>query len=408
MNSAKATLLALLLVCSLPAITIVAASPGSEAGDSASEPAFHQQSASQPTPVEIENTTNQLPLTGEVRTSHVEAGADLGVSLAASNTQLQIDHEQYVLAEREFNGADDDDQAVMIENAYDALKDRIDELEERERETVRAHANGDISDSELVRVLLQNYNEAVVLDDAFDELDNRDDLVSGETLSSTQTRADEQLLELHQTPIRTNIDAASQTQESSESYEFRIQTSEDGYRLSVLDDNSYTVETIRFDNRDADGADQFEEFEATDRAMELYPWVSERETPDFHDRSYENLYSMEFSHDNGQLDINLDAATGDVYHEEQEVSIDSLPTTETETKSFANFDAVLNKTPANGPVELTAVNRSTGEPVQETIEVDGVEIGETDEDGALRYLPPEEEDRYDLTANGTTRKISPN
>ncbi|ELZ01448.1 hypothetical protein C482_06729 [Natrialba chahannaoensis JCM 10990] len=398
MNSATPALLALLLVCSLPAITVVAASPErGVAGGTYDQHNLQHATVEQATPIEIENTTNQLPLTGEIRGSHAETGASLGSAFTSSTTQLQVDHEQYVLAEREFGSANETEQAVMIENAYDQLRDRIESLNDREQDAVTDHAAGDISDGELTQVLLHNYYEATALQNALTELETSDDLVSEDVLSSRQLRADRTILDFQTTTIRTNLDAASSMEDATEQYEFRIQTSQDGYRLSILDGETYVTETVRFDNRDEGAPNQFEGFEANDRAMELYPWVEEHSNTDYHDRSSENLYLIDAVHNNRDIDILLDGGTGEVYREAQEVPIGSLPTVETETRSFSEFELTLNKTPAIGPVELTASDKDTGDPAQAMVEVDGVVLGETDDDGTITYLPPTSE--YNLTVN---------
>ncbi|OVE85065.1 DUF7096 domain-containing protein [Natronolimnobius baerhuensis] len=406
MNSATPVLLALLLVCSVPAITVVAASPERGVVHSTDERhAFQQNTAAQTTPVEIENTTNQLSLTGDIRGSHAETETDFSAVLAGVTTQLQVDHETYVLSEHTFTQADDERQTAMVESAYDRLKDRINTLEEREREAVQDHAVGEISDAELIQVLLQNYQEATTIEETLDELDTRDDLLTESALSSQQLRADRTLLDFHTTSIRTNLDMATGMEESSESYEFRIQTSQDGYRLSQLDGRTYTTEIVRFDNRNADAPNQYQSTDqAMDQATGYYPWANEHGTSDFHDRSQETLYWLDIAHDEGQLNAYLDGGTGDIYREMQDISANSLPITETETKSYPGLELTLNKTPVTGPSELTVVDTNTGEPVQSTVEVDGVELGETDEDGSISYLPPAEE--YNLTVDSGSESVS--
>ncbi|WP_323172036.1 hypothetical protein [Natrialba sp. PRR66] len=407
MNNAAPALLALLLVCSLPAMTVVAASPEQEAStDSSANQHYRLQEETQTTPVVIENTTNQLPLSGGIQGSHAETGADLGTSLASSSIQMQVDYEQYALVDQEFAQATNDEQVAMIQAAYNRTQERIESLDERERTAVRAHADGDLSDTELIQVYLETYHEAVALSDLLTDLKVRADQVSDYSLPAQQPRTDQKTLDFYTSTIRTNIADASQSIRSGNTYEYRIQTSQDGYRLSTLSGDSYLIETARFDNRDTTEQNQYRsQDEAQERLKELYPWTLSHRGSHTQDNSVENFYWLSLDHPHGELSTYLDGGTGDIYQEIQVVSADSLPTVESKTKSWnSSFEVTLNKTPAHGPVELTATDVDTGEPIQATIMIDGVEIGETDENGQLEYLPPTE--AYDLAINGESSRVS--
>jgi len=47
----------------------------------------------------------------------------------------------------------------------------------------------------------------------------------------------------------------------------------------MMEGSNYVVETTRFDNRNETAPDQFEDFEAFERTMELYPWAAEHGSP---------------------------------------------------------------------------------------------------------------------------------
>ncbi|ELY92831.1 hypothetical protein C483_06777 [Natrialba hulunbeirensis JCM 10989] len=405
MNSATPVLLALLLVCSLPAITVVAASPSHGAsGDFDEQQALQQQTVEQTTPVEIENTSNQLPLAGEIRGSYGTIEPNLATSFAQTTTQMQVQYEQYNLTERELADVDGSDRADRIESAYNQTKERITALEDREREAVRQHQAGDLTDGELIQVLLQNYYEATALEETLDVLADDEDI---DVIPSQrqQFRADRTLLEFHTTPIRETIASASEVSDSSTPYEFRVQTAENGYRLSALDGDTYRTETVRFDNRDAGAPNQYESIDQMiDDIAQQYPWAHDHGSPHYQDNSLENLYWVDLPHDTGQLDIYVDAGTGDVYRESQVVSVSSLPAVETETKSTGSIERTFNKTPAIGPTELTVTEDGSDEPLQATIRIDGQEIGETDENGSITYLPPA--DTYNLTIDGETESVT--
>lgn len=400
MNSATPALLAFLLVCSLPAMSVVAAGPtGGEVDDATREPALQKVPHQEGDLFHADGTTNRLRLTGEVNSEHAEYKHDLGTALAISDDRLRVDHDQYVFLDSEFDDATtDSERSELAETAYGNIKERIEAIETRERQAVRAHANGDLSDIELLRVLIRNYEEARVLHESLTELDDRTDDIRSYSLPEEQLRADRTLLDFHQTPVRSSLRGASETPR-----EVLIETSQDGYSLAMLSDETYVVETTRFDNRNTDGPDQFENYEeAIDRTSELYPWAGIPQH--FQDNSYENLYWMDIIHEQGSLEVYLDTGTGEVHREVQELSTQALPQQEPKIWSNDGLELSLNETPTNGPAKVKVTDPVTGEPEVATITVDGVEIGETNADGTLWFLPPQTE--YELGAETETESIS--
>lgn len=410
MKGAIPAVLAAVLLSSLFAMPLVAAGPSGEAHGgvgTTDQMSAVQQAPSDP--ISVENTTNRLTLPNAGETERVEHGSDLGLGLASTDDALRIDHELYVLSDGAFDEANTTERREMAERAHERIQDRIDELEEREHEAVRSHANGERSTVELTQTLLRSYNEANELEAALDQLENRARRVSGYSLSRNELRADRAVLEAYQTQPRTNLAIATQNTQPGTEYEFALRTTENGYSIATIEDQTYLVETIRFDNRDTTQPDQFQEFESFYHSNELYPWASEAtgDSPTFHDHSSErHFYWLEYVHDQGNLEVYLDAGTGNVYREIQKLSVDELPITAEDQWSEAGLEITLNETPADGPTEITVREASSGDPQRATISIDGVEIGETDgEDGTLWYVPPT--DDYELGVETSTRAISP-
>ncbi|MFP8951701.1 hypothetical protein ACLI4Z_01840 [Natrialbaceae archaeon A-arb3/5] len=390
MTNATPALLALLLVCSLPAMSLVAADPG---GPDESI----QDTSVQQTPIEVDETTNRLPI-GESRTAYTETTPNLGSLFASGDDELRVDHEQYVIAEREFDDASDAEREEMIETAHAQLRDRIEALEEREREIVQGHANGDRSDGELVQMVLRNYNEAIALENALETLDDRSNQVPDYSLPRGQELADGMALDFHTTSLRTNLAAASESPQTQQQYDLRIQTSQDGYRISTVDGSAYVTETVRFDNRNPSAEDQFadteeQEYPALNYASELYPWADEHGSD--HYITSDGIYEVRFAHDQGDLELYLDGGSGEVHREIQSISIGSLPTTTSDSWSDGDLEMMLNETPANGPVEVTVTDSADGVE-SATISIDDHEVGTTDEDGTVWILPPDRS--YEVTA----------
>ena len=416
MNSAMPALLAVLLVTSLLAMPVIAAGPeADDATRDAPDPQFQQLTLQQASssPVEAEDTTNRLQLSGEIREERATYGTDFGLTLAAVDDHLRVDHEQYTIVDSEFDTATDVERENLIRTANNRITDRTEDLEEREREAVTAHAAGEITDTELIQTLLRNYNEAESLLHALNEIDDRTDAVPGYSLSNQQVRADEATLELHRTSLRANLDQASQSSGLDEQPDVRIQTSEDGYSLSMIEGDIYTLETVRFDNRDTDAENQFENYsnsETMEAATEHYPWAGgEQSWSSFNDYGEQNLYFVEMEDDRNHLQVYLDGGTGDVYRESQELALDSLPEDDSTSWIDDDLDLTITETPVNGPAEVRVADMVTDEPENATVTMNGEELGETDEDGTLWFLPPLGE--YDVsveTESGSVDTTSAN
>lgn len=399
MNSATPVVLAMLLVTSLLAMPVIAAGPEADdatrdAPDSQFQQLTLQQASS--SPVEAEDTTNRLQPSGEIRDERTTYGTDLGLALASVDDHLRVDHEQYTIVDSEFDDATADERKNMVREADNRISERTEALAEREREAVRDHEAGDSTDTELIQTLLRNYHEAAVLWDALDELDNdRTDAIPGYGLSNKQVRADKAALDLHQTSLRASLDQSSQSSGWDEQPDVRIQTSENGYSLSMIEGDMYVLETVRFDNRNTSAENQFEEYsnsETMEAATEHYPWAGgEQSWSSFNDYGEQNLYFVEMEDDRNHLKVYLDGGTGEVYRESQELALDSLPEYDSESWINDDIELTLTETPVNGPVEVRVADMVSDEPERATVSMNGEVLGETDEDGTLWLLPPLDE-----------------
>ncbi|GAB3667960.1 hypothetical protein GCM10028856_12310 [Halopiger thermotolerans] len=346
----------------------------------------------------MENTTNRLQLAGETTGGYVEYSPNLGTALANADDELRIDHEQYVIAEDGFDEASAAEREEMIEAAYDRIQDRVEALEDREQSAIDAYVAGERSETEVLGTIARNYHEAVLLDEAINDLETKSYRTSGYSLPSDQVRADRTILEAHRTELRAEIAMTSE----SETYSLLLEASANGsgYRLSAIDGSNYLVETVRFDNRDLSQSDLFVEYESIDRADSLYPWAADSISGDFpssQDHStLKNLYWIEYAHEQGNLEVYLDGGTGNVYREIQVLSVSALPVTDERTHSEDGIELSIDKTAVNGPAEITVTDSATDDPISATISIDGFEVGTTDPDDGTRWIVPPSGDQYEL------------
>ncbi|WP_137289281.1 DUF7096 domain-containing protein [Natronorubrum halophilum] len=394
MNSAIPALLALLLVSSLVAIPVVAG-PGDGVQDRP-QAALQEQTVTNETAAE--GTTNRLSLDGEIRSEYVEYGADFGTLLASTDDELRDDYDQYTILDRRFDEVTTDERKQMVQAANENIEDRADELEEREKNAVQAHASGEMSTTELLQILLRNYHEAAVLSDALDDIEARTDRIPGYSLSVKDKQGE---LDMHRTPVRTSLEMAARGLEDE--ITVAVETSESGYSLTTLDNNY--VREVTLDNRKAAWGSEFDDItDAYNHASELYPWVFETgSSPTVNEDTSVNLYRITASHDQGRFEAYLDGGTGNVHREVQELSHRSIPI-ETETHWSENgLNVSLSETPRNGPAKITVTDAETGESESATVTVDGFEIGQTDNDGVLWFVPPS--GAYDLVVESDSNSV---
>lgn len=384
-------LLALLLVLSLPAMTVVAASP------STTETTTERPTDTNGGLVEADNTTNRLVLEGEIRSGYVPTGPDLGTTLMARDDALRADYDLFVV-ENEFHELTNDERGEAIDDAYDRLEQRIEVLEQRERAAASRHANGEISDRQLVSTLVRNYNDAKALSEALNELDTYADRTP--RYDRPEISDTESTLLVFQSDVRTRLDAISRDDPLTRDVNVVVDTTASGVSVSMVDDGTYVRETTRFDNRQPNEYDYVRGIDTAISRFEdrLYPWTFDNriDTTTFSEFQTTQLYTTRTSTVQGTLVSYLDGGSEGVYHEFQELMVTELPSTPIdETWTNESLELSVNETPVNGPIEVT-VTDETGDPVDATILVDDYELGETDDDGQLWLVPPAGE--FELTA----------
>lgn len=391
-------LLALLLVLSLPAMTVVAASPSTGSETTERSVADEQISSGL---IEAENTTNRLVLEGEVRSGYVQTGPDLGTALVAQDDALRTDYDLFAV-ENEFHDFNQSQREQAVNDAHERLEQRVEMLEQREQLAVARHANGEISDQQLVSTLVRNYNDARELSDVLGELDGYANSVSEYNRSEIEIGDTQSALAVFQSDIRAQLDATIRD-EPGGAGDIVIDTTASGYSISTIDGGTYVRETTRFDNRRPDVVDFVNTLEGAENRFEEqhYPWTVETgydrgDQIAFSRASSVKLYSTQISTAQGALEAYLDGGSENIYHEVQQLRITELPSTALEeTWTNESLELSITETPVNGPIEVT-VTDETGEPVDATILVDGYELEDTGADGQRWLVPPAGE--FELTA----------
>lgn len=422
--------LAVLLALSLPISAVGTAgsveSAGSATAANNGESTFQFQSPSvtvRGDHAQLDGTPNRLVLEGDRRTVSATPMFDFGFAVASQDDSIRTDYRTYTF-ENSFDDIENDTkrtEAVIAE--LERVEDRIENLREREQEIVAAHADGEASEDEVLRVLARNYYEARELERALEDIEER---VPEETEGLEEALAvfhdrDEGAVELKDTrrdftselavytsPIRTEIGSILRGDETERSIRtVSIESSQTGLVLSAVDSNEYLREATRYDNRDLDQIDQVETMAtAQDLARDLYPWAFDT-TSGISSTNHDliKLYTVQATaHDHGQLLVYVDGGTGDIYHERQTLDLGSVPIETTDSMSGENVTATLERTPDTAPAAITVTKSDGQTPVDATIVVNGTEVGETDSNGELWFVPPT--DGFEVTVKTDSQSLN--
>ena len=386
MTRAVPALLASILVLSLPAMAMAGVTPASDATTEVTVEKSTTHGL-----VEVDGTTNRLTLDPDVRSSYVEAGPDMGASLAGHDDALRADAVLFSL-ESAFDELEETERAAAIETARERIDDRIDALERRERAAVREHADGEITDERLLSTLVGNHNDAEGLDATLAELEGYAARTSGyDAAEIGDTRA---TLEVFRTDLRETLDDDVHGEPVTDRRAITLESSQNGVSLATIEGDHYVRETTRFDNRDREQPDGIGDVgNAIDRfEEELYPWTARNlvGTTVFSEARTAQLYSTQMSTPQGDLTAYLDGGTGNVYHEVQRLALSELPSTPADrTWTNDSLELSIERSPVNGPIEVTVTDVETDEPVDASVLVDGDERATTGDDGSLWIVPPD-------------------
>ena len=382
MTKAVAVAVALLLVCSLPAMFVVGAT------ERASQPSSDALATGAVADDHHENTTSRLSLPGETESEYPSTSPDFAATLGADDTALRDEQNRYRV-DHEWASLTNQERVDLLETVSADSLERVETLEREEQAAIDAYLAGELDDRALIRTLVQIDHEAGSLAETLATLESRGEPVAGFSTEELEGAMAE--LDTRQGPVREL--AAQRLYGVDDEPRTTLSTvGTDGVVLSTIDGSQYLREASQFDNRDRSLSPVLESNrDGLDAAAELYPWVFDGQ--DAHprtDTSYfgsHQLIFIDVRHPQGQLLTYLDTGTADPFREVQRLSLDSLPTHPVdETWENDSIALSVNETPHDGPIELTVTDPETGEPVDADVRIDGAEVGETGDDGTL-WLP---------------------
>lgn len=346
------------------------------------------------------NVTNTISIpAGEIERSDLRRQyADLGPA-AEFDTGVTTDQLATRTTARELDDTPDSELDDRLVEEFDAVEAEVDDLESRERSAIRAFNREELTSRELLIELARIHLTASELRDRTDMLESHAETLDEGTISSDRSQRIKDDLRMFSGPMRAHTVSVLRAERPAD--RILVETSETAVTMSTIDDGQYIREVNRRSLRGS-GSSQLSDERTEEITAQRYPALWNRKTS-WSVNELNSAFVVSVSFDQGQLRTFTDGPTERTFIEHQRLPLEDVITGSETTKEQDGLDVTVEQTYAGGPLRLTVVDASTGEPVEVTVTVgqDGREsqtVGKTDTDGTLWTLSPR--DSFTITVFG--------
>jgi hypothetical protein len=345
------------------------------------------------TPVrDVENTTNVLDIDQEAveEAAYGQASLDVGAALEGATTKVGAEYSRRAFERRYVAAGNESEREARLRDAVDRLDTRLAAVEGRQERAVDRYNAEELGANGLLRELAITDVAARQIAVRFEHLRDRAGFGLPAALDRRIDALETRLLALHG-QVRARVVAATMGQgptttvyavTSSEAIVLGTTDGTQFYREAHLPANYAPGEPNQFATENDPGGIT----RANERGSELYPWTYADSQRSLNQLSG-SVYRVTLEHSQGHLESYLDGATRSVFHEVQRLRLDRLPTTRAANET-ADLALRVNRTYGTGPMEVTVVDPTTGEPVDATISINGYRVGTTETDGSLWTTTP--------------------
>ena len=314
------------------------------------------------------------------RSERSTAGLDVAGAVSDNAIELQTTYQRVNFQRAYRNAETDTERRMILRNAAEWYTERTDRLEQRRRTTIQQYGRGDISSGELFRTLSAVDRGAGVMESNIGWFENNAEDLG---MSGVQSQLDTDRVRLItlQGPLG---DALGEALEGERPLLVHVDVSGNATVLATVKPDAgqptYVREAYDPSARSIGVPDTYDGdlSPALDRIESLYPWVTDNGSPtvDFIGPDAARLYRFEYDHPHGSLLTYLDGGSENVVKEIQRNDPESVPTNTVETVD-GGLLLRLNTTRAGGPLGVTVLNETSGEPVAATVEINGQQAGKT-------------------------------
>lgn len=384
---------AVLLVCSLPAVAF----PGVVNEPVASEP------RSQQTTFE-EGAVEWLTLSdGPAASGDGYVTIDVGATLDDDANRLESRYDDHRLDARMEAADSDAERRAILREEESRLSQSVEQLRDREQAAYTGYYEGDHTERELLSELAIVHTNAVALDDSIATLEEHANDVSGVSLTDRIETMEVETLTM-QGPVRERV--AEMLRGEADSTRAYVETNGEGVILGVVDGGDYHREAHRIDHRNPDGESQYGSLgQSEDRIEELYPSVFSDARWSYSEVGY-GTHRGVGNHAQGSLTVYLDTATGEVYREFQTFDLGSTETTLIEEETDAGVDMAVSQTVPGGPAKVTLTDAGTDAPLSGEVALNNRTVGTTNEAGEVWFVAPRDSMTITATVGSTEIELA--
>jgi len=334
--------------------------------------------------------TLSTPSGAETRVSTSARGPDLGSSLGFATADADAAFETAAVVDRIERTETNVERQQQILAEINRVERAEVALYSRQSNAFGAHADGEITDRELLDELVRVAATAREYDERLDAIDA---LAEATEDFSSPGRLDELqvALQVYEGPVRDHALATARGQSGPN--EIYVASSQGAVVLATVVDGEYVREVFRTGRWDRGGSDI-----SNDAAIEMteaaYPETAALRQPDAFGAG--SVQRITIPHEFGTLRTFVSGGTDQAFVEHQRVDLATFPDSEPVTRAGDGFNVTVERTYPGGPVTVTVLDDETGEPVPDitvTKSVGGGDsqaIGTTDEAGVVRALSPAE------------------
>jgi hypothetical protein len=362
---------------SVVAVPSTAAPPSHPATDAAASP-----------PATTDNTTARIVLPNyRVQQATFETvTVGMGATLQSGADDARSEHRR-VAVEREFEAAESvSEQRSAVDGALIRLEARSDALVERERATLRAYADGNITTETVVRRFARIDARAREIEATLSLLTSLTRRIPTRDFQSRITAVQGEVEPLRG-PVRQRVGQSLAGERGTT--RVHVVASGTGVVLSTLSDGQYVREATDWWQRNATGERRLETtVDALNRAGDLYPWVVTQRGSNRVDWRGTGIWRFTATHSQGSLVSYIDASTRDAFRETQRLRVDDMPTTMVLAETGNGLRVELQRTYPGGPLRVLVEDAATDAVVNAKVTVDGHELGRIGADGLVVTLEP--------------------
>ena len=324
------------------------------------------------------------------RVGATQRDANLGTALDLSVGEVDAALRTETTLQRIESAEDSAERQRRILAAINEVEQDEVSLDSRQTAAMNAHANGELTDRELLDELVRVAAVAAEYDHRLDLLDEVAEETDG---FSSPGRLDELQVQLqvYEGPVRER--ALETVRGDTPGAQIHVESSQQAVVLATVDGDEYVREAFRRDRWDRGGGTLSSEA-AIDAAIASYPETTALREPDAFGAG--SVQRITVPHEFGTLRSFVSGGTEQVFVEHQRIGLDRFPDADTVSTTEDGFNVTVDRSYPGGPVTVTVRDAETGDPVSDitvTKSVDGGDsetIGATNADGVVRALSPAE------------------